>query len=121
MGNYLDIAEKVISLLNKRDDINKNKYEINEERYIKGKTYIGYEYEFNELYELSKSTDTLTKEELDQAAEVTTPRPLWQRSDGSCHTCRTTGAWLSIHNVLVCLTCHPSGIPELIKETRGNA
>ena len=121
MGNYLDIAEKIISLLNKRDDINKNKYEINEERYIKGKTYIGYEHEINEKNELSKSTDTLTKEELDQAAEVTTPRPLWQRSDGSCHTCRTTGAWLSIHNVLVCLTCHPPANETLIAYRYGTA
>ena len=61
MGNYLDIAEKVISLLNKRDDINKNKYEINEERYIKGKVYIDYEHELNEFNEESNITETLTR------------------------------------------------------------
>ena len=48
-------------------------------------------------------------------------RPLWQRPDGSCRVCRTTGAWLSIHNVLVCFTCHPPGCEKLVAQRFGNA
>ncbi|HAS17899.1 MAG TPA: hypothetical protein DCR39_08470 [Nitrospiraceae bacterium] len=47
-------------------------------------------------------------------AEPVNEKPYWQKLDGSCRICRTTGAWLSIHNVLVCLTCHPPAHEKLV-------
>ena len=54
-------------------------------------------------------------------AEPVIEKPYWQKLDGSCRVCRTTGAWLSIHNVLVCFTCHPPGCEKLVAQRFGNA
>ena len=43
-------------------------------------------------------------------------RPRWQRPDGSCYVCHSTGSWVSIYGVILCSRCHPPACPEIVKE-----
>lgn len=34
--------------------------------------------------------------------------------DGTCYCCKGSRWWLSVYGVLVCATCHPPAVPELV-------
>lgn len=36
------------------------------------------------------------------------------QSDGTCYCCKGSRWWLSRYGVLVCATCHPPPVPELV-------
>jgi hypothetical protein len=45
-------------------------------------------------------------------AEVALPASLHR--NGSCYACGGSRWWLSVHGALVCATCHPPAVPELV-------
>ncbi|MEW5935109.1 MAG: hypothetical protein AB1816_16145 [Bacillota bacterium] len=54
-----------------------------------------------------------------QEEAVSSPAPgialaLSLQPDGTCYCCKGSRWWLSRYGVLVCATCHPPAVPELV-------
>lgn len=61
----------------------------------------------------------LSAGEAGQVEAVSSPAPritlaLSLQPDGTCWCCKGSRWWLSVYGVLVCATCHPPAVPELV-------